>query len=371
MNKYRKNLLIVLLILALPVLAGCTKAVPADAQEQTMQAVITQIWEDLVVVKPPEEQNEAEGYVVGKEYLPEDYSPTVGDTLEITYRGGIMETDPGQFMEIRTVTLVEEAPEILEAAEGDLPDYEYKGNVPLLKAICSYMTRDKTQGDYPEGNPWIPAPVILKVDDSDPSDIRVWGNFWGLRYTRDGKTLIELGGGEAPGLMHLSQTSPSEYEVTEFETVGDGTLYYEDLKKLCEGVEEDEQESLLDLFMASNGANEDPARYTIKTFLEQYVEWNGLEIENYQEQGWDPVKLEPVKKVMMNGKIYEDTGEFLYSARCGNMDFSFDTVTENGADPTEDGQSNFGKCSGQRTDRDEWILIEIDGADHLFACPAE
>lgn len=73
------------------------------------------------------------------------------------------------------------------------------------------------------------------------------------------------------------------------------------------------------------------------------------------------------KMVMLNDKLYVDTGEISNTPRCGVMDFDFDSSVEQGV-PTENHQTNFGTgYGGQYSTRENRIEICIDGVWHIFA----
>jgi len=80
-----------------------------------------------------------------------------------------------------------------------------------------------------------------------------------------------------------------------------------------------------------------------------------------------PEKNSFVLMVMLDGRIYQDTGETSSIGRCGNMDFSFDKSVEVGT-PTENNMTNFGiGYGGQYGMRENCIDICIDGVYHIFA----
>ncbi len=101
------------------------------------------------------------------------------------------------------------------------------------------------------------------------------------------------------------------------------------------------------------------------------------EASNYEELCGYPLKNEvfieePAKEsfvhmVMLDDKLYKDTGETSCMARCGVMDFSFDSSTEQG-EPKENYQTNFGVgYDGQLGTRENRIEILIDDVWHVFA----
>lgn len=74
-----------------------------------------------------------------------------------------------------------------------------------------------------------------------------------------------------------------------------------------------------------------------------------------------------VRMVMMDDKLFTDTGEVFHLAKCGNMDFNFDSSVEQGA-PVENYQTNFGiGYGGQYGMRENRIHIYINNEWHVFA----
>lgn len=77
--------------------------------------------------------------------------------------------------------------------------------------------------------------------------------------------------------------------------------------------------------------------------------------------------MQPRRMVLLDGKLYVETDETNSMLRCGVMDGTI-TSTTDGAVPTEDGQSNFGKDIGfQRGMRRNRIEICLDNVWHIFA----
>lgn len=73
------------------------------------------------------------------------------------------------------------------------------------------------------------------------------------------------------------------------------------------------------------------------------------------------------RMVMLDDKLFADTGEISSMKRCGNMDFIFDTSVEQG-EPVSNYQTNFGTgYGGQCGIRANRIEIYIDDAWHVFA----
>lgn len=115
---------------------------------------------------------------------------------------------------------------------------------------------------------------------------------------------------------------------------------------------------LIGLFMTGCGSrmteNTEPSRVQI------------IETVRNVETNSEQVKAYP-RMVKLKDRIYVDTGETSNLARCGVMDFSFDSSVKGGI-PTKNNQTNFGKgYGGQYGMSENRIEICIDDTWHIFA----
>ncbi|MCR5403663.1 MAG: hypothetical protein K6E91_07585 [Butyrivibrio sp.] len=166
------------------------------------------------------------------------------------------------------------------SAEGTLPAYEYPGPEIFYSVLYKYMI-DELGKDYPKAQVCIPCPVIVKEDDSDKSDIRVYGNFWIFNYDLKDTVLENTSGGSYPGCIHL-KTTDAGYEVTSMDVVMDGTDFDESAKKIFG--------DNYDAF-TKDGSDEKLREKTRAQIIANYVAANNLNITAYQDYGWDPVTL--------------------------------------------------------------------------------
>ena len=168
-----------------------------------------------------------------------------------------------------------------QTAKADLPDYSYTGtgNAAIMNAITDYM--EKMASQYGAADVMIPNIQVAGVDDSNPNDIKVYGDFWVLNYNLTGKTLENTAGGSYPGLMHLAQTAAG-YVVTRFESADDGANFQESLERIC--ADHPEMANVL----LNSELNDDLRVDTIKN----YVKSNGLDIDFFKDYGWDPVAVD-------------------------------------------------------------------------------
>ncbi len=166
------------------------------------------------------------------------------------------------------------------AAGGTLPAYDYPGPELFYSVLYKYMT-DELAKDYAKSQVSIPCPVIIKVDESDKADIRVFGNFWIFNYDLNGETLENTSGGSYPGCIHVKSTDEG-YEVTSMEVVEDGSGFTESAKKIFG--------DNYDAFM-KDGEDEKLREELRAQIISNYAAANNLNIKAYKDYGWDPVTL--------------------------------------------------------------------------------
>ena len=165
-------------------------------------------------------------------------------------------------------------------AEGELPAYEYPGPELFYSVLYQYLI-DELAGNYPKSQVSIPCPVIVKMDESDKSDIRVYGNFWIFNYDLNGETLECTSGGSYPGCIHVKNTEEG-YEAVSMDVVEDGSGFTESAKKIFG--------DNYDAFM-KDGEDEKLREELRAQIVANYVAANDLNITAIKDYGWDPVTL--------------------------------------------------------------------------------
>ena len=151
----------------------------------------------------------------------------------------------------------------------------------LLTAIDDYFIKE-IASHYEPAPYSVPFHNFLAVDDTDPQDILVWGDFWLMNYDLKGTTLLTRSGGNYPGLFHLAKTDDG-FKVTEAKFVEDGERNGESVKEIF-GVDDE-------LLAAYNAASYDFNDCLLNSVM-IYREANGTEIKAYEDYGWDPVTLD-------------------------------------------------------------------------------
>ena len=169
-----------------------------------------------------------------------------------------------------------------------LPPYHYTGDDPLEGAVAEKLAADERAAQFKTepGYVTIPCVNIFRTEMTDETHAKVYGTFWILNYVKRGLLLINISGGEFPGIMTLEKDG-EQWKVTETEDAGDGDDYAEDIRRFANG-----DEKLEDMyFAASDLLSEEQAKIRTR-FIRDYVKDANLGITAYQDFGWDPVALE-------------------------------------------------------------------------------
>lgn len=160
-----------------------------------------------------------------------------------------------------------------------LPEYEYPGPEAFYYEVYDYV--EDLNESYPEADVSIPCIRIIDVDESDKSDIKVYGDFYIFNYNLAGDTLTCASGGDYPGVMHV-MFDEDGYEVTKFDVVADGEDFIPSAKEIFGDKYED--------FMKVESDQED--REAVRAqIISNYVFANNLDVKYYQDYGWDKQSL--------------------------------------------------------------------------------
>ncbi len=168
----------------------------------------------------------------------------------------------------------------LNASAATLPAYEYPGPELFYSVLYKCIADEFGQG-YEAADVGIPSPVIVAVDESDKSDIKVYGDFWYYNYKLNGDTLETASGGSYPGCIHIKYTDEG-YEVVKTRIVEDGSNFTDSAKEIFGDYYDD--------FMKAH-SDQELADKTRAQIIANYVAANNLSITQYKDFGWDPVTL--------------------------------------------------------------------------------
>ena len=190
----------------------------------------------------------------------------------------------------------EEAPDAEDASEDDeedsevsdidyptlpLPEYHYYGPedwADYADLVGQYLLKDPDR--VSESDLLTYTPIVLKVDESNPKDVKVWGEFWLDGFNLMNTSLISNSGGSYLGVAHIDKTGSSP-SVTKMDLVEDGSDFQPSFDRLF---------TKAGLKKAYQQIQDDRDQYRTQA-LSDYVNHNGLYITQYQDYGWPPVSM--------------------------------------------------------------------------------
>ncbi|MBE5846121.1 MAG: hypothetical protein E7300_00385 [Lachnospiraceae bacterium] len=87
--------------------------------------------------------------------------------------------------------------------------YAFSGFNPVLAGAYNYLAFDKAQGFDP-GHAIIPYVCIVDMDESDPEDVLLYGDFYLWEFEKQEDTLKCVSSSHIPGVMHMKRTGDNE-----------------------------------------------------------------------------------------------------------------------------------------------------------------
>ena len=153
-----------------------------------------------------------------------------------------------------------------------------------LTAIDEYLTK-VIGSQYTPGEICIPSKRVIAVDESNPHDIQVWGDFWVDNFKVSGDTLVSVSGGSHPGKMHVKISSEGKFFVTGLDAVGDGSTFLPTAKEIFGERFEEFQK------VNSDQAGREEAR---KNAIAAYGYKHDLPVKVYKDYGWPAVEIPKV-----------------------------------------------------------------------------
>lgn len=212
---------------------------------------------------------------VMKSHIDEAKSELVTDTDESEEGFGVWDNATEVFF-----FPVEASGSDASSVSSNLPAYDYPGPELFYSVVYKYVI-DECGKWFSDGEVIIPCVRELYVDESNKDDIKMYGDFQVYRYDLDGDTLMCRSGGSFPGVIHI-KTDDSGYTVTKMDVVEDGSNWDKSAKELFGRHYDD--------FIKMNSDDKDREK-TRAQIIANYVAANNLNITQYQDYGWDPVKL--------------------------------------------------------------------------------
>ncbi len=151
----------------------------------------------------------------------------------------------------------------------------------ICTAIDKYLT-ETIAVDYAPAEITIPFHTYMSVDDSNPEDIVVLGDYWVFNYDQCGDTLKTVSGGSHAGMMHIRPTSDGHFEIVSFDQVQDGS----DSEPSAKRIFGDKYPQ----FHAAN-SNGDKREEIRKEVIANYVQAHNLPVKVYKDYGWPAVPI--------------------------------------------------------------------------------
>lgn len=225
-----------------------------------------------------------------------------------------------------------------------LPEYHYYGTedwAEYADSVCHFLVENSFGDEAADLN--ICVPVVLKMDDSDPKDVKLWGEYMVYKYQLMKTSLLEEGGGSFGGVAHLDTTGGSPI-VNDFDFLEDGSGFDASLDRLFG------KEGLKDAYLKACDERDD----YLAEALANYINKNGLYITQYQEFGWAPVPVLNAPPTRDEDQIVDHVSNLSYTAQYDMRQMCFFEI---------DDSDTF--CS---VDSEDWnnFMIEIskkDGSD--------
>ena len=186
-----------------------------------------------------------------------------------------------------------------------LPEYHYYGTedwAEYADSVCHFLVENSFGDEAADLN--ICVPIVLKMDDSDKKDVKLWGEFMVYKYQLMKTSLLEEGGGSFGGVAHLDTTGGSPI-VNDFDFLEDGSGFDASLDRLFG------KEGLKDAYLKACDERDDH----LAEVLANYINKNGLYITQYQEFGWAPVPVLNAPPTRDEDQIVDYVGNFAYTTQ--------------------------------------------------------
>ena len=151
---------------------------------------------------------------------------------------------------------------------------------PVYAAAYDYLSFEKTNEYEPE-NTMIPYVHVIAVDESDPSDVLIYGDYYLWEFALEGDVLTAVSGGHCPGVIHAERSGEGVTAV--YSAVSMDEAFTESDTAALFGQHIDEYRAV-----ASDDQARDAAAAQV---IADYVRVNGLDVTRYQIGGAEPREL--------------------------------------------------------------------------------
>ena len=223
----KKYLVMCLLTLCVLMLAACGKEEeiqPSEKQEVTFEAAVLEVHDGYCLVKPSDgsqERKSADKIEVSMKNMDSSLEPEVGDSIEITYDGMIMEIYPARLHEVYSIKIIEEAVETTLASTEE--ELDQKVTEIILEHNRPMFTGEECQA---EGH------IILEHEEQDGVTTVYALMMYGEYQFQNVDYLIKAAGtGVIPVVLSFGEHEDGR-EFTHMTWPEDGSGYNESIKEM-------------------------------------------------------------------------------------------------------------------------------------------
>lgn len=174
--------------------------------------------------------------------------------------------------ETQTMTMAYEDP-------ANLPVYTYQGTEEYLDVISDYMVKEYAKNFGDGADVFIPYSFIVEKDETDPSNILVYGEYDIDGYELRNTTLVSSCGARNRGVFHLKKDDNGTVTITEAElpeTDNESMKLFEPVKNA---------------YAKLTALTDEDITACRATAIAEYVNTNGLNILQWQDYGKSPVAI--------------------------------------------------------------------------------
>ena len=163
--------------------------------------------------------------------------------------------------------------------------FEYVGSDKYLKAVTDEMVKVGDEYFGNQGAVEIPSPLVVKVDDSDKNDIKLFGDFEIYGYIMNGTIFDMKNGGSFPGCYHLKEEN-GEVSFVKSEIAEDGANNYSSLVEICVG-----DENLAKEIFDAKDKDQEKTRVE---YAKMYAKKNNYRLSGIKDYGWPVILFDDI-----------------------------------------------------------------------------
>ena len=175
-------------------------------------------------------------------------------------------------------------------------EFSYTGNDNYLKAITDDMVVLAKENYGGQGAVEIPTPYVVRIDDSDKNDIKVYGDFFIYGYNMNGTIFNMKNGGSYPGCYHLKDDN-GNVSVVDKEFAEDGSNNWSSLVKIC-----GDDESLAKEISGVRDKDGDKTRID---YVKMYANANKLRVSGIKDYGWPVILFSDINDAEFMYNFYD------------------------------------------------------------------